>query len=774
MPNNTQRGNTGSSSESSLERLTDLICRSQRGYRKLIDHVDQALFTLSQQGEIRVANLPFAQIFGASFQDLIGHNLDELVESPSAAEMKLALPQLIRTGTWSGTVPIRLRGDQDLRYFQCWFQAVEEEGQSAAVIGCARDVTAQQESETRFFELFESLSEGIVFTTPDGFILDANPALVRMLGYQTKQELLQRNMAELYDDPMARQRIINILEEKGSIQNNELVLRGKDGKKVHCLTSGFALRDASGRVVRLQGTLVDLTERIEIERQLHREQQFVRRLIEYFPDMIAVVDREGRFTYLSERTRDVLGVAPQEYLGRIIGGATHPEDRPYLAKIVRDVLDGRSEHSQIESRVRHADGSWRTLRTAARPMLDEQGHITGLVASIRDVTELSLAEQKSARREKLASMGQMLAGAAHELNNPLTAILGVSDLLRERATDDATRRQVDLVLQQARRAAAIIQNLLAFSRPAARGGEKLRLDEILRDVLHGQSAALKQKNITVKFDPPAEVPLVEGDRRLFSQVFSNLIINAEQAIAAVRSHGAIEISFRHLEESVCVTVSDDGSGISSENISKIFDPFFTTKRPGGGTGLGLTICLAVAKEHGGTIEVTSAPGAGAAFHVFLPLAAGEIGHLAQKPRPAAKSAPSAPQPLAGRTVLVVDDEESIRDIIQEGLSVRRMKVYPVESSERALAYLEENTCDVVICDFNLPGMSGEEFLERLSTDRKTAQLPQFVFITGDLVNEELSGRLRQKGAAVLQKPFQLGALANLLAGLLQIQPSNAS
>jgi PAS domain S-box-containing protein len=774
MPKNTQRDSTGSLPESSLERLTDLISRSQRGYRELIDHLDQALFTLSLQGEIRVANLHLSQIFGASFQDLIGHTLDEFVESPSASEMERALPQLIRTGTWSGTVPVRLRGDKDLRYFQCWLQAVEDEGQSAVVIGWARDVTAQHESETRFSELFESLSEGIVFTTPEGLILDANPALVRMLGYQTKQELLQRNIAEIYDDPTARQRIISILEERGSIQNNELVLRGKDGRKVHCLTSGFALRDASGRVVRLQGTLVDVTERDEIEKQLHREQQFVRRLLEYFPDMIAVVDREGRFTYLSERTRDVLGVAPQEYLGRIIGGATHPEDRQYLTKLVQDVLEGRSEHSQIESRVRHADGSWRTLRTAARPMLDEDGRIIGLVASIRDVTELSLAEQKTTQGEKLAAMGQMLAGAAHELNNPLTAILGVSDLLRERATDDATRRQVDLVLQQARRAAAIIQDLLAFSRPAVHGREKLRLDEVLRDVLREQSAALKKKNIMVKFDPPAEVSLVEGDRRLLSQVFSNLVINAEQSIGSVRDHGAIEISLRHLNESVSVTVSDDGPGISSENISKIFDPFFTTKRPGGGSGLGLTIGLAVAKDHGGTIEVTSTPGAGATFHVFLPVAAGETGRSPQQPRPVAKSAPSAPEVLAGRTVLVVDDEESIREIIQEGLSLRRMKVHAVESCERALAYLEANTCDVVICDFNLPGMSGEEFLERLSTGRSTAQLPQFVFITGELVDEELSGRLRQKGARALQKPFQLGALANLLTGLFQPQPSNAS
>lgn len=773
MPKKNQRENTGSPSETPIERLTELISRSQKGYRELIDHVDQSLFTLSLQGEIRVANLPLSQIVGVSFQDLIGHKLSEFVELPGAAEMERGLPELIRAGTWSGTIPVRLKRDKELRYFQCWLQAVEDEGQSPSVIGWARDVTAQHESEIRFAELFESLREGILFSTPDGRILDANPALVRMLGYETKEELLQHNFAEMYDNLADRTKIIGLLEEKGSLQNNELVLRRRDGKKIYCLSSGFAIRDASGRAVRLQGTLIDVTERMEIEKELHREQEFVRRLIECFPDMIAVLDREGRFTYVSERVRDILGVSPEEYLGRTIGSSTHADDKQDLVKMVREIVAGKSEHSHIESRVRHADGSWRTLRTTASPLFDERQLITGVVASVRDVTEANLAEQQTAQTEKFAAMGQMMAGAAHELNNPLTAILGVSDLLRERAADDATRRQIDLILQQARRAAGIIQNLVAFSRPAAKGRAMLRLDEILHEVLRGQSAALKEKNIAVKFDPPAGVPSVEGDRRLLSQTFSNLVINAEQSIAAAGDHGTIEISLREANGRVCVAIADDGPGIPPENMSKIFDPFFTTKRPGGGSGLGLTICLAVIKDHGGTIEVSSAPGAGASLHVFLPAVAEETG-TSRPTRPSGGTMLAGSEALAGHTVLVVDDEESIREIIQEGLSTRGMVVRAVESCEQALLYLEGNTCDIVICDFNLPGMSGDKFFEHLTTDRRTPQLPRFVFITGDLVDSDFSDRLRRQGSSVLQKPFHIGALAALLANLLQPQPSSAS
>ncbi len=768
-----QTGSAASSGEASTQRLTELISRSQRGYRELIDHLDQALFTLSLAGEIRVANLQLSQILRASFQGLIGRKLTDFLELPGSSELERALPTLLEKRTWSGTIPVRLKQDTEIRYFSCWLQAVEDEDRSTSVIGWARDVTAQHESESRFAELFESLREGILFSTPEGRILDANPALIHMLGFETKEEMLRHNFADFYEKPEDRKSFIRHIEQQGSVQNAEIVLRRRDGKKIHCLTSGLAIRDASGRPVRLQGTIVDVTERMEIERKLHREQEFGRQLIECFPDMIAVMDREGRFTYLSDRARDVLGVSPQEYLGRRIGSATHTDDRDPLMEMVREIVDGRSNQSQIESRVRHADGEWRVLRTSASPMFDEEGQITGVVASVRDVTEAHLAEQQNAQKEKFASMGQMMAGAAHELNNPLTAILGVSDLLRERATDDGTRRQIELVLQQARRAAGIVQNLLAFSRPGVQGRAKLRLDEILRDVLRIQGASLTAKNISVKFDPPADVPSVEGDRRLLSQIFSNLLINAEQAISSSRERGAIEISLRELNGRVCATIFDDGPGIPPENVSKVFDPFFTTKRPGGGSGLGLTICLAVVKDHGGAIEVSSPAGGGTSFRVFLPAVGGKSTEARTLPK-LANAIPAAADALAGRAVLIVDDEESIREIVHEGLVARGMKVHSVASCEEALAYLKANACDVVICDFNLPGMSGETFFQRFTTDRRTAQLPRFVFMTGELVESELFDGLRQKGASVLQKPFHIGALASLLAGLLQPQPSSAS
>ena len=760
------------------ENLAEVIARSQQSYRELIDNLDQALFTLSLKGEIRVANLRLAEILGVAFPDLIGHSLNEFVESPSLADAERALPALIQRGTWSGTIPVRLKSEKEHRHFSCWLQTVTEDGKVSSVTGWARDVSKQHEAEVRFAELFESLREGILISTPEGKLLDANPALVRMLGYESKEDLQRLSFRDVYDDPADRDALVRELAKTGVVNDREVVLIRKDGKRLRCLTSGFAIRDASGRPVRLQGTVVDITERREIERRLHEEQEFGRRLVECFPHLIVVLDREGRFTFVSERIHDILGISPAEYMGKPIGQRTDPEDHRKLSEMHQDIVSGRKRQVQIEIRARHADGTWRSVQVNASPLYDEKGQISGVVSSGQDVTESKRIEQQLAQKEKFAAMGQMMVGAAHELNNPLTAILGVTDLLRERATDDTTRRQVDLVLKQARRAATIVQNLLAFSRPVTLGRTTLNLGDVVKEVLLLEAATLDQKKIRVTFEAPSNLPTIEGDRKLLKEVFLNIIANAEQAMPPDRDHGTLAVSVSPVGSHVRVTFADDGIGIPPESLGKIFDPFFTTKRPGGGSGLGLTICLAVVKEHGGRIEAESMPGSGTAFHILFPVAA-ENAAAASQPAPGSAGAATARKPLPagsevlqGHSVLIVDDEESIREIIQEGLSARGMKVEAVADSEAALPFLAKNVCDVVLCDFNLPGMNGEKFFERLQA-QKQDKLPRFIFMTGELIDPEAVERYRQKGAAILQKPFHVSALITLLTEILKPQPAHA-
>ena len=762
----------GSSPETPIDKLVEVISRSQQNYRELIDNLDQAVFTLSLEGEVRVANRRLAEIIGVPFQDLVGHSLAEFVESPTQAEARQSLATLATKGAWSGIIPVKLRKDPAIRYFHCWLQAVAENGRVSDVIGWARDVTEQHESEMRFTQFVESLSAGVFFSTADGQMLDANPALIRMWGFDSMEDLQAQNIRERYADPLQRQQMVRDTDAQGSVQDRQVTYRRKDGSLMLGRASALAIRDHTGKVVRFQGTIVDVTEQVAIEKQLHREQEFSRRLIECFPDLIAVVDTEGRFTFASESAKEVLGIPAGDHVGRRMGGRTHPDDQQALSATLADIVSGRKRSAQLEYRVSHANGSWKTLRGSFGPLFDEAGKITGVVASARDVTESILVEQHLAQREKLAAMGQMMTGAAHELNNPLTAILGVSDLLREHAADDATRRRADLILQQARRAAGIVQNLLAFSRPAAPGSARVGVAEIVERVLLAHRAALNERNIRVKSETSPGLPPVQGEPRLLTQVFTNLIANAEQSIAAVRDSGTIEISISRQGDHVCVSLSDDGGGIAPEIMGKIFDPFFTTKRPGGGSGLGLTICLAVVKEHGGRIEVESTPGGGATFHVLLPVAAGTPAAEPPAQAPSKARPRSDADPLSGRAVLIVDDEEGIREIVQEGLNARGVKADAVESSEAALACLNSKTYDAIICDFNLPGMSGVRFMEKVRS-QKGSSSPPFIFMTGEMLDTEAFTRFREDGTRLLQKPFHLSALADLLSELLQAQASPA-
>jgi PAS domain S-box-containing protein len=772
-----------SSTEAQLHKLVEVISRSQQGFRELIDRLDQCVFTITLDGEIRVANIRFAETVGVTFPDLIGHNLSEFLIEPTAQDAARSIPVFLRTGYWAGRLPLRLKRNGELRFFDCCVQAVVDAGPTMTVSGWARDVTSLHDSELRSSELFESLHEGILFSTPAGQILDANPALVRMLGYSSKEELQGRNLSDLYADSSHRSALIAEIETRGSVRDAEIVLVRKDGKQITCLGSALAVRDASGTMARIQATLRDVTEQRLMEHELHKEREFGRRLIACFPDVIALLDTEARFTYVSESVRAVLGHPPSFLLGQVLGSHSDPEDRAKLDEMIKVLLSGGAVRGQVEVQTKHADGSMRAFRISAAPLLDETGKITGIVTSGRDVTESNLHDRRIADREKFTAMGQMLAGAAHELNNPLTAILGVSDLLREHSQDEISKRQSGLILKQARRAADIVQNLLAFSRPRTSALVPLRVEDVVQQILLAQKSAFEQKGIAVKFEAAPGLPPIDGDRKLLSQVFSNIIVNAEQAISSAKPSGTISVAIAPASGNrVCLSFENDGPAISPENIAKLFDPFFTTKRPGGGSGLGLTICLAIVKDHGGTIEVDSPSSGGAAFRIVLPAAqpvpsqaksAAKSGSAESTPAAAPPAAPQngsaaskSAKSLQGHTILIVDDEESILEIVQEGLAARGAEVGAVSTGAEALAYLEKRPCEVVVCDFNMPGMKGTELFERILA-RAGEKSPRFIFMTGELVESSALAGLRDQGVLALQKPFHIPALAELVLSAVQ-------
>jgi two-component system NtrC family sensor kinase len=610
----------GAESVAELEELIQVISRSQQGYRELIDSMEDVLFSLALDGTIRAVNRRFAELAEQGYSELVGHKLDEIIEEPTREKAEGALGGFKERRYWRGVVRVRLKKTGGVRYLDLALRAVLKNGEVEGVSGLGQDVTYERESEARFTQLFETLHEGVYFTTPEGRLLDANPALVGMLGYESKEELLEVNVSELYMEPGERRGMLKELEEEGGVLEREIVLRRKDGKALICVDTSTAIRDEKGRVVRYQGTLVDITQRREMEERLHQEQEFARRLVESFPDLIVVLDREGRYTYVSGRMKEVLGYEPEEIVGRKLGERTHEEDQERLVEFHGEMVEGRQKYGSVEYRTKHKDGSWRVMRATASPLYDAGGKIVGVIASARDMTELKRLEQQVSQSEKLAAMGQMIAGVAHELNNPLTAILGINDLLREKTTEEGARRQLELIQKQARRAAEIVQNLLTFSKPRAARRTRVKLDELVLHTIQLHEYSLHANEIQIDYEADKETPEVVGDSNQLMQVFLNLIVNAEQAIREVRNQGKLRVRVREEGEGVRVSFQDDGPGIAPAILPRIFDPFFTTKRPGRGTGLGLSICMAIVREHGGNIEAGNVPAGGALFTLSFPAA----------------------------------------------------------------------------------------------------------------------------------------------------------
>ena len=765
-------------SDRQLDQLFEMISKSQQGFRDLIDSFDDHLLALSLDGDIRAANRSFAELLGIPFQKIIGRPLSEFVEDVSGSQpddLSRGMSKFLERRQWTGIVEIRLKARHTTHYFECVAHAMLRDEKVHGLTVLARDVTSARRNEARFTELFETLQEGIYIATPEDRILEVNPALVRMLGFSSKEELLAKRVSDVFTDDQQRTNIIREVKRQPSPESREITLLRKDGRPLICLHTATAVRDTGGNVVRYQGALVDITAQREIEKRLHKEQEFARRLVDSFPDLIFVVDKNKRYTFVSPNVALVLGYEISESIGMVFGERTHPDERGSIISLLQDMLAGRKNFGSIEIGVRHKNGDWRRLKCHFSPLFDEDGKIEGVVISGRDVTEVKRLEEQLIQAEKLAAMGQMLAGVAHELNNPLTAILGVSELLRDRpGVDDSTKRQLEMTHRQARRAARIVQNLLEFSRPASPQKKPVDLNGIIDRTIQLHDHSLRRNSVEVDFRGFMGLPVIVGDANQLIQVFLNLISNAEQAIKEVRSSGRIQIRLGVLDNRVFATVQDNGPGIKPEALSKLFDPFFTTKRPGGGTGLGLSICMSIVREHGGNIEVESVPENGALFTLYFPvpvahtrLVAGDL-----DTGPGIMGKPQSLDVLNNRSILVLDDEESIRMLLSEGLTAQGLNVDCAGTAEQALSLVLGRKYDVILCDLKLsgngPNSDGHNVAERLRI-ASGANKPEVIFISGDVLGEESHARVNM--TYKLQKPFRISDVLNMLLEVLTQVPA---
>jgi len=395
---------------------------------------------------------------------------------------------------------------------------------------------------------------------------------------------------------------------------------------------------------------------------------------------------------------------------------------------------------------------------------DECGELAGVFNRMTENLKQSREQLESAvetlkstqaqliQSEKLSGIGEFVAGVVHELNNPLTTVMGFSELLGRASADPQQRRHLDMILKSAQRCQKIVQNLLSFARRHQPERSLSHVNELVEGALEFLQYQLRTSNIEVVTRLAPDLPKALLDPHQVQQVFLNIINNARQAIEGQRPDGCVRISTERCGQHVRVLFQDNGPGISEAHLSKVFDPFFTTKELGKGTGLGLSLCYGIIKEHNGTITVRSRPGEGATFVIELPLA-GAADNVEASPS-ALPDAGASGREGAGKKVLVIDDEEAILQMVQETLRSYGYQVDVACDGQSALRQLEEGHYDLALCDWRMPGLNGQQVYEHFRASNP-ALAERIVFMTGDVVNDHAQKFLEERKKVCLTKPFSL-------------------
>lgn len=598
---------------------------SPEDLRVIVEKSNDAILVFSDEGRVQYANAAALELLG---EDPVGKSVFDLLGSQLRKELAALIGDKVCT---------EMALPNGKLAYACFLSMGGEPPRFCAYL---TDITVRKEfeeklraSERRYRELFEKVQEGVFVSTVEGRFVDCNQAFLDMLGYETKEELLQIYIpTDLYVNPKDRDFLKEQIEKHGFIKDWEVQFKRKDGSRITVLHTAHAVRDEKGRIVGYEGMSVDITERKRLEEELKASNEFLRGIIESSPYGIIAIDRRGIILVFNKAAEALLGYRAEDVVGKMRISELYP---PGVAKEVRrkllspdyggpgrfsgelTVIDsqGREIPIHLSAAIVYRDGEEVAsvgIFTDLRPKLEME-------QKLRE-TQLQLLQS-----EKLRSLGEMAAGVAHEINNPLGGILLYASLLLEDLDpEDPKRRDVERIVQEVTRCKEIVKSLLEFARKSSPDKEPLDVNKALNEGLLFLENQATFHNIRIQKELAPGLPLVLGNLGQLKQVFMNIILNA---VDAMHGEGTLTIRTYPSDDrsEVVISFTDTGVGIPKEVLPRIFDPFFTTKEVGKGTGLGLSVSYGIVREHGGRIEVESEVGKGSTFKVVLPALRGDYG-----------------------------------------------------------------------------------------------------------------------------------------------------
>jgi two-component system NtrC family sensor kinase len=795
-------------------RLLEQVLRSQRQWMNTFDSIHDVILAHDSDYRIIKANQVLLEQLGQAAADVIGSTCES------------ALPHTY--GDWTGCPYCARGGDEEFTEGAdpCFggFSVVstssytDQGTQQKGTIHVVRDITDRRSAEERYRLLFEQVQEGVYVADPTGRLIDCNDALVHMLGYSNRDELLVLNLdSEICVDPKQRAAFKNEIEAHNYVRNFEVTLRKRDGTLLLAIESSFATRDATGNISRYQGFVLDMTEKRRAEDEMQRRNRELNALnamavvaAQSFDldeilnltlrQVVTLFGAESGTVYLSDtdspiyrrraawgpRSRDKSRPSEISFadgFGDLVirsrAEVVTTEYLPHLPPTVAEFLRSDNDRAWIwvlfwakDSPVglmglcshlgyQYSSNDENLLVAISRQLATTIEKVRLYEETCRAYEDLRKTQEQLLQSEKMSAVGQLIAGVAHELNNPLTAILGYAQLLETEGLNQRAQDFVSKLFKQAQRTHRVVQNLLSFARQRKPQRDEVDIRRVLDETLALRDYDLKINNIKVERDVPSEPAMVVADPHQIEQVFLNIINNAVDAILETGRNGALKIRIANQSGTVCTQFIDDGAGIKDPK--RIFDPFYTTKSVGKGTGLGLSICYGIVKEHGGDITANNHPEGGAVIEVKLPAA---VSTVAQPE--AEKAVPRQHEHALSGRVLLVEEEEAVLEFERDVLAGAGAAVVTARNAQDVKTRLLSEAFDAVIMSGKMANQWNAKESYSWLKENCSAMENHILYTFSNSV-EPGDGRsfLQENRVPYLVKPFEVAELISQARKLMQ-------